>query len=58
MKIKITYQDVAEEKSVLNLLNPILKGAKVRKTDTYKPYLHTYITTKDDTASSKIKEKP
>lgn len=49
MKIRITYQDEAEEREVLQLLKPILKGAKIKKRDTYKPYFHTYIATKNST---------
>ena len=35
-----------ERDEVIKLLEPILKGAKVRENHTQKPYKHTYITLK------------
>lgn len=46
MKIKITYETESHLQAVLDALKPIIKGSKVRKSDTYKPYKHAYITVK------------
>lgn len=57
MKITIAYLEDAHLQSVLDALKPILSGAKIRKSDTYKPYKHAYITLKNHTKSSEIKGK-
>lgn len=43
-KINISYQNDEEMRQILHLLKPVLKGAKVRNSKTFKPYKHTYIT--------------
>lgn len=56
MKITIAYLEDNQLNEVMKVLNPILSGAKIRKSDTYKPYKHAYITLKNSTKSSEIKE--
>lgn len=45
IKIKITYQTDEELNEVLRILSPYINaGAKLHKTDRYKPYKHAYMT--------------
>ena len=43
MKIKITYQTEQEADRVLKLLQPMLRNAKVKKSQAHPPYKHIYI---------------
>lgn len=43
MKIKITYQTEQEADKVLKLLQPMLRNAKVKKSQIHPPYKHIYI---------------
>lgn len=43
MKLKITYHEDSEAQEVMNLLDPLLKQAKVKKSDKHAPYKHIYI---------------
>lgn len=53
MKIKITYENEENIKPVLDALNSVLPGAKIHKSDRYKPFLHAYMTTKKVNATTK-----
>lgn len=53
MKIKISYQEKAEEQTIMKLLKPILLGAKVHRKDNDKPFKHTYIATRNSDTPTK-----
>lgn len=53
VKITIAYMDEDQLKAILNALNPIISGAKIRKNDTHKPYKHAYITLRNGIEATK-----
>jgi len=46
-KIKISYTDDTEKEIILRLLEPFLKGKRVKDKDNKGPYKHVYITPKN-----------
>lgn len=56
MKITLQYQPGLEDKGieqVLNLLNPVLEGAKVHEKHNHPPYKHIYITPRNGSKTTK-----
>jgi len=56
MKITLQYRPGVDDRDieqVLNLLNPVLKGAKVREKHNHPPLKHIYITPRNADKSTK-----
>lgn len=53
VKITIAYLDDDQLQRILDVLKPVLEGAKIRKNDTCKPFKHAYIILRNSDSPTK-----